>query len=438
MAQVNAERAAAARGEPPPTPPQQPQEPQPPLGSAPTPTPPPLPTPTPTPSSADVDVLRQMRQTSVEQIDRLRAAMSGLEAAALAEQMQLQRIEFALEKAARDARYAEADRVARRAQGSDGARGVASGGAIRPVLRKYIILPRAIFIVVFSHTSERTGCLVLAPRSPRPESPSASRQTKSPSPSGGAVFRPIRASAARRDLGLSSPRPSPGVGIPPGIPPSTPGHGILGPPTSPPPGPKNPPNPPPNPPRPLRTRLLRRSPETRACHPRDRTRPRPRRPGRDRTAPRDTRRVPGHTPKHTAGRYPDPRRGIPSRVAGDRGSRVARRRASRSAARRRRHAAANARFERASCASSCASSCGGTPNAATCSGVHNSLSSATKRSSRHDDPAAHRLLKSRRARQSIFRWSGRVTSAGGAGRPAARRRSARSGAAMASFAADQN
>lgn len=113
MAQVNAERAAAARGEPPPTPPEQPQEPQPPLGSAPTPTPPPPPTPTPTPSSADVDVLRQMRQTSVEQIDRLRAAMSGLEAAALAEQMQLQRIEFALEKAARDARYAKADRVAR-------------------------------------------------------------------------------------------------------------------------------------------------------------------------------------------------------------------------------------------------------------------------------------------------------------------------------------
>lgn len=115
MARVNAERAAAARGEPPPPPPQQPQEPQPPLGSAPTPapTPTPAPAPTPTSSSGDVDVLRQMRKSSVEQIDRLRAAMAGLEAAALAEQMQLQRIEFALEKAAREARYAEADRVAR-------------------------------------------------------------------------------------------------------------------------------------------------------------------------------------------------------------------------------------------------------------------------------------------------------------------------------------
>ena len=112
MAQVNAERAAAARGEPhrprrsnPGTPTS--------LGSAPTPTPPPPPTPTPAPSSADVDVLRRDAPNGVEQIDRLRAAMSGLEAAALAEQMQLQRIEFALEKAARDARYAEADRVAR-------------------------------------------------------------------------------------------------------------------------------------------------------------------------------------------------------------------------------------------------------------------------------------------------------------------------------------
>ena len=227
-----------------------------------------------------------MRQTSVEQIDRLRAAMSGLEAAALAEQMQLQRIEFALEKAARDARYAEADRVARERRDRDGARGVTRPvGAIRPVLRKYIILPRAIFIVVFSHTSERTGCLVLAPRSPRPESPSASRRDGNlrPHPAG-AVFRPIRASAARRDLGLSPPlaRGWNTSG-------HTPGHARPRHPRSPdvPAARAEEPSEPASEPAlgPLRTRLLRRSPETRACHPRDRTRPRPRRPGRDRTRP---------------------------------------------------------------------------------------------------------------------------------------------------------
>ena len=312
-------------------------------------------------------------------------------------------------------------------------------GAIRPVLRKYIILPRAVFIVVFSHTSERTGCLVLAPRSPRPDSPSASRQTKSPSPSGG--------------RGLPS---HPGVGGPPRPRPSPPAprpglEYLRAYPRARPATASSVPRRPRRPGRrtlrtrlrtrlgPLRTRLLRRSPETRACHPRDRTRPRPRRPGRDRTRPPVIPGVYPGTPPNIPPGYPDPRRGIPSRVA-NRELRVADDAAPPDPAARGVDATPpRTRVSNVPRAPPRAPrSCGGTPNAATCSGVHNSLSSATKRSSRHDDPAAHRLLKSRRARQSIFRWSGRVTSAGGAGRPAARRRSARSGAAMASFAADQN
>ena len=68
-----------------------------------------------------------MKQASQAQIDRLRASLSAMESAVLAEQMQLQRIEFAIEKAAREARYAEADRVARerreRAEGEGGSIG---------------------------------------------------------------------------------------------------------------------------------------------------------------------------------------------------------------------------------------------------------------------------------------------------------------------------
>ena len=67
----------------------------------------------PPPASPDTEVLLQMKQSSEAQIDRLRASLSAIEGAVLAEQMQLQRIEFAIEKAAREARYAEADRVAR-------------------------------------------------------------------------------------------------------------------------------------------------------------------------------------------------------------------------------------------------------------------------------------------------------------------------------------
>ena len=112
----------------------------------------------------------------------------------------------------------------------------------------------------------------MAPRSPRPESPSASRQTKSPSPSGGRGL-PSHPGVGGPPRPRPLPRPSPGVGIPPGIPPGTPGHGIL--------GPRRPRRPGRRTLRtrlrtrlgPLRTRLLRRSPETRACHPRDRTRP---------------------------------------------------------------------------------------------------------------------------------------------------------------------
>jgi len=68
------------------------------------------PKPSPRP---DPDALLQMRAASEAQVGRLRATLRAAEQAVLAEQMQLQRIEFAIEKAAREVRYAEADRVAR-------------------------------------------------------------------------------------------------------------------------------------------------------------------------------------------------------------------------------------------------------------------------------------------------------------------------------------
>jgi hypothetical protein len=84
----------------------------------------PLPVAPPPPAaSPDAEVLLQMKQVSQAQIDRLQASLAAIEGAVLAEQMQLQRIEFAIAKAAREARYAEADRVARerreRAEGED-------------------------------------------------------------------------------------------------------------------------------------------------------------------------------------------------------------------------------------------------------------------------------------------------------------------------------
>jgi len=84
----------------------------------------PLPVAPPPPAaSPDAEVLLQMKQVSQAQIDRLQATLAAIEGAVLAEQMQLQRIEFAIAKAAREARYAEADRVARerreRAEGED-------------------------------------------------------------------------------------------------------------------------------------------------------------------------------------------------------------------------------------------------------------------------------------------------------------------------------
>lgn len=79
--------------------------------------------PPPPAASPDAEVLLQMKQVSQAQIDRLQATLAAIEGAVLAEQMQLQRIEFAIAKAAREARYAEADRVARerreRAEGED-------------------------------------------------------------------------------------------------------------------------------------------------------------------------------------------------------------------------------------------------------------------------------------------------------------------------------
>ena len=61
---------------------------------------------------ADPSVLAEMRISSQTQLKRLQQSLVDAEQAVLAEQMQLQRIDFAVKKLQRPARYAEADRVA--------------------------------------------------------------------------------------------------------------------------------------------------------------------------------------------------------------------------------------------------------------------------------------------------------------------------------------
>ena len=227
-----------------------------------------------------------MRQTRRGADRQARAAMSGLEAAALAEQMQLQRIEFALEKAARDARYAEADRVARGAQGSDGAR-----GATRPVGRPtgitkvYYPPARHLHRRLLSHVRTHAGCLVLAPRCPAPSRRRRRvRRDLRPHPAARSSV-PSRVGGPPRVRPPPPPRPSPGVGIPRGNPRARPATASS--------VPRRPRGPCRRTLRtrlrtrlgPLRTRLLRRSRETRACHPRDRNPPPPTPPGRIVLAP---------------------------------------------------------------------------------------------------------------------------------------------------------
>ena len=82
----------------------------------------------------DADTLAQMKQASQARdvwIDRLRASLSAMESTVLAEQMQLQRIEFAIEKAAREARYAF-DGAASRASAANEPRARASGDEKAP------------------------------------------------------------------------------------------------------------------------------------------------------------------------------------------------------------------------------------------------------------------------------------------------------------------
>ena len=65
------------------------------------------------PAAAHPDDLREMRRCSEAQVAQLRAALAGVERALRAETTQLRRIDLAIEKAAREARYAEAEKVAR-------------------------------------------------------------------------------------------------------------------------------------------------------------------------------------------------------------------------------------------------------------------------------------------------------------------------------------
>ena len=263
MAQVNAERAAAARGEPPPTPPQQPQEPQPPLGSAPTPTPPPLPTPTPTPSSADVDVLRQMRQTACEQIGQDQRAMSVSRRRRWRNRCNCNGSSSRWRKRPPPRGGSPRRTLWRGSAGPRGARGVTKKKAsAKKKLRGYIILPRG-----WSSSLMRpkaAGCLVLAPRSRRPlrrgvasaYTPSPIRRARSSVPSA--------ASAARRDSAL--PGPARIAGPPPRQHAATPGQAPESPDDTA-ARPKSEPIPPPNPPRLFRgvkapDELLRRSRET--------------------------------------------------------------------------------------------------------------------------------------------------------------------------------
>ena len=128
MKQVNAERAAAARGEPPPQPA----------------TPPPstvqVPSTAPTPARApptafnplldlgletvelDTEVLGQMKQSSEDNLNNLMNVLAGIENAVRSERIQLDRINFAIEKAKRQARYAEAERISRQRKAEEAQR----------------------------------------------------------------------------------------------------------------------------------------------------------------------------------------------------------------------------------------------------------------------------------------------------------------------------
>jgi hypothetical protein len=68
----------------------------------------------------DVDVLRQLKKTSEDNLHNLMNVLAGMQSAVKAEQLQLDRIDFAIEKAKRQARYAEADRIAKRRGAEDG------------------------------------------------------------------------------------------------------------------------------------------------------------------------------------------------------------------------------------------------------------------------------------------------------------------------------
>ena len=59
----------------------------------------------------EVDVLGQMKQTSEDNLQNLYTTLAGIETAIRAEQMQLERINFAVDRALKMSRYAEAERV---------------------------------------------------------------------------------------------------------------------------------------------------------------------------------------------------------------------------------------------------------------------------------------------------------------------------------------
>jgi hypothetical protein len=77
------------------------------------PTPPPTTTTTETTTSADVGELRAMRDASSRQLRQLQNVLQAMESSVMNERLQLEKIEMLIRRAEREARYAEAERIAR-------------------------------------------------------------------------------------------------------------------------------------------------------------------------------------------------------------------------------------------------------------------------------------------------------------------------------------
>ena len=84
------------------------------------PTPPPTTTTTETATSADVGELRAMRDASSRQLRQLQNVLQAMESSVMNERLQLEKIELLIRRAEREARYAEAERIARERRETEG------------------------------------------------------------------------------------------------------------------------------------------------------------------------------------------------------------------------------------------------------------------------------------------------------------------------------